>query len=47
VAAVTSKVSSNFFTKAESSISVISLNASSRSSVLSFAMMACPSSSNR
>jgi large subunit ribosomal protein L7/L12 len=37
-AAVTSKVSSNCFTNSESSISVISLNASSSSSVLSFAM---------
>ena len=39
-AAVTSKVSSNFFTKSLSSSSVMSLNASSRSSVLIFAMMA-------
>ena len=37
-AAVTSKVSSNCFTNSQSSISVISLNASSSSSVLSFAM---------
>src|SRR6185312_1967192 len=37
-AAVTSKVSSNCFTNSESSISVISLNASSSSSVLSFAI---------
>ena len=38
-AAVTSKTSSNFFTKSESSSRVISLNASSSSSVLSFAMV--------
>src|SRR6266545_4863780 len=38
-AAVTSKVSSNFLTNSESSSSVISLNASSRSSPDSFAMM--------
>src|SRR5690606_33804496 len=38
-AAVTSKVSSNCFTNSESSMRVISLNASSSSSVLSFAMM--------
>src|SRR3954470_6488092 len=42
-AAVTPKVSSNCFTNSESSISVISLNASSSSSVLSFAMVAVPS----
>jgi hypothetical protein len=39
-AAVTPKVSSNCFTNSESSISVISLNASRSSSVLSFAMVA-------
>src|ERR687890_863296 len=39
-AAVTSNVSSNFFTKSESSMSVISLNDSRSSSVLSFAMVA-------
>ena len=38
-AAVTSKTSSNCFTNSDSSISVISLNASSSSSVLSFAML--------
>ena len=37
-AAVTSKTSSNCFTNSDSSISVISLNASSSSTVLSFAM---------
>src|SRR5436190_1998901 len=37
-AAVTPKVSSNCFTNSDSSISVISLNASSRSSVAIFAM---------
>src|SRR6478735_2665327 len=42
-AAVTPKVSSNCFTNSLSSISVISLNASRSSSVLSFAMMAFPS----
>ena len=41
-AAVTPKVSSNCFTNSESSISVISLNASSRSSVLIFAMVLLP-----
>src|SRR5512132_2686968 len=41
-AAVTPKVSSNCFTNSESSSSVISLNASSRSSVLSFAMVGGP-----
>src|SRR5690242_9396474 len=39
-AAVTSKVSSNFFTNSESSIRVMSLKASSSSSVDSFAMVA-------
>src|SRR3954471_4789430 len=39
-AAVTSKVSSNFFTNSDSSRRVISLNESSSSSVLSFAMVA-------
>ena len=39
-AAVTPKVSSNCFTNSESSMRVISLNASRRSSVLSFAMVA-------
>ena len=38
-AAVTSKVSSNCFRNSDSSISVISLNASSSSVLLSFAMM--------
>src|SRR5207344_1776125 len=42
-AAVTPKVSSNCLTNSLSSISVISLNASSSSSVLSFAMVAFPS----
>src|SRR5690606_32868284 len=41
-AALTSKVSSNCFTNSESSRRVISLNASSSSSVLSFAMMFPP-----
>src|SRR5690606_21566472 len=41
-AAVTPKVSSNCFTNSESSMRVISLNASSSSSVLSFAMVAFP-----
>src|SRR5205807_596693 len=45
-AAVTPKVSSNCFTNSESSISVISLNASSRSSVAIFAMVS-PSSACR
>src|SRR5690606_15217480 len=44
-AAVTPKVSSNCFTNSESSMRVISLNASSSSSVLSFAMVALPFSS--
>ena len=41
-AAVTSKVSSNCFTNSESSMRDISLNASSRSSVLIFAMRGGP-----
>src|SRR3954453_1583945 len=41
-AAVTPKVSSNCFTNSDSSSSVISLNASSRSSVLIFAMVGGP-----
>ena len=46
-AAVTSKVVSNCFTKSESSSSVISLNASSSSSVLSFAISGVLSLSRR
>ena len=42
---MTPKVSSNCFTNSESSMRVISLNASRSSSVLSFAMMAVPSCS--